>query len=418
MKNGIKTMLLAVCVALLLMGCGDQVPEETSLTTQPTTQEGNQAPETETTGREINQTTDAEADQPQEVSAAVLDEFLFNWAEQYWADEEQERSCRISVTELCTPVILELEELTVKNIQAYGRTLEVNAGPDEGDIAFSLEQWQDALVINGEDGCWLITQEQTYDFPVADGVETWMWVNENEELEYHKYASAAEWMEQTPGGPLDFATDRGNLYSEDGTVELQDGQLVLNMKDRTLVGHVFDLDALFTLNQIMEWNDYQGCESADDVLKQNKEEGGTWLTYPYESKEPAQRVEFEGLTLELPQRFAEEQREENLLVLRGEELGYEDLVINVTTGDAQEGYQGVDTPITAPEQMLDWDRETWGGESVASFTLHDALCLFAYGDQEEHIRGYYVKDNRWWVVEVENMPTESLLMYASCGITE
>jgi hypothetical protein len=224
-------------------------------------------------------------------------------------------------------------------------------------------------------------------------------------------------MEHWVTAPLDSATDRGNLYREEGIVTMQDGEPVLTVKERILMGDQYDFDALFALARIRGWNDYEGCENADDVLRKNKEENEPWLTYPYEPKEPAQRLEYKGLTLNLPVAVTQEEQEDGVLILRGE-FPNEEIVIRVTTGEAENGYQGLEEPITSPAQMLDWDWANRGDKSVANFTLRGVPCLYVYNDETENIRGYYLKGNRWWVIEVEDLFTELMPTYAACGTVE
>ena len=401
---------MALCIVLTFMGCGDDAQNVTALTTEPVAEEST--------------TTEAAAEGPGsafepyqefEVEKGELNDFLDHWVEQYGL-LDQAPSCRITVTGMCTPVTLELEGVIVKNMMAYGRTLVVDADTPEGLTEFSLSQWQDTLIVNKEEECWLMTREKDFYFPCEDGVITGLWTNEEGQLRYTKTAQAAYYMEQWVTAPLDSATDRGNLYSEWGFVQLRDGQPVLIMEERTLMGHKYDFDTLFIMARTLGWGDYEGCETADDVLRSNKEKGDTWLTYPYEPKEPVQRVEFKGLILQLHDPFEEELLEDGTMVLRKESM-VDSIVLKVTTGEAADGYQGLKDPITAPEQMVDWDSQNQDGENVFSFTVHDVPCLYVCNDEIENIRGYYFSGDRWWVIEVENTFTEWLPTYATCGVT-
>lgn len=412
--NHIIGVLLALCILLSVQGCGMETQEVTKLTTEQTVQDTTQ----ESTSGSTSDIPDTSfvPDEEHEVTKEELEDFLDHWVETYLS-EDNVPSCRITVTGLCTPVVLEMEGVTVHNLLAYGRILPVEAGALEGYSELILKDWQDVLIVNREDDCWLMTPEEEFYFPCADGVSTGIHVDDEGQLTYGKMAVAANYMDQYYTFPLDSATDRGNLYSEHGSVAFRDGEPVLTMEERTLMGHVYDFDALFTMARVMGWADYEGCETADDVLRRNKEEADDWLTYPYEPREPAQLVEFEGLTLRLPALFNEEVRGDGILILRGADYAHEDVILKVTTGKTADGYQGVDEPITSIQQMASWDWDQRGSLNVADFSIRDVHCLLTYGDGVQIIRGYYLEGDRWWVIEVQDLWMDWLPTYATCGMT-
>lgn len=395
--NHVIGILLALCVVLALNGCGSDPQEVTKLTTEP-----------------VSSTTEA-ATMPevdQEVAAEDLSDFLDQWLENY---ESREPNARIGITGLCTPVVLELEGDMVRQLSAWDRTLEVNAGVVEGYIEFSMTQWQDTLVVNGEDNSWLITEAETFAFPAAESVNTCLCVEDG--LRYCKSADALNYLDQWVTMPLNSTTDRGNLYSEEGTVTFENGQPVLTMTSRTLMGDVYDFDALFVTVKAMGWADYEDCETVDDLFRRNKETCDPWLTYPWEPKEPAQKAELAGLTLELPHVFTEEERSESLLVLRGTGYAYEDLVLRVTTGTVTEGYPGLEAPLTDPLQMLQQDRTSRDAVSSAEAqcVFKGVNCLIFEDGSDGLARGYYLEGDRWWVIEAANIYAEQILTYVACG---
>lgn len=397
--NHVIGILLALCVVLALNGCGSDPQEVTKLTTEP-----------------VSSTTEA-ATMPevdQEVAAEDLSDFLDQWLENY---ESREPNARIGVTGLCTPVVLELEGDSVKQLSAWDRTLDVNAGVFEGYIEFSITGTQEVLAINGEGESWLMTEAETFSFPCEDSVTTTMRVNEEGQLVYIRMAEATNWLDQWVTMPLNSTTDRGNLYSEVGTVTFENGQPVLTMTSRTLMGDVYDFDALFVTVKAMGWADYEDCETVDDLFRRNKETCDPWLTYPWEPKEPAQKAELAGLTLELPHVFTEEERSESLLVLRGTGYAYEDLVLRVTTGTVTEGYPGLEAPLTDPLQMLqqDWTSRDAVSSTEAQCVFKGVNCLIFEDGSDGLARGYYLEGDRWWVIEAANIYAEQILTYVSCG---
>jgi hypothetical protein len=266
--------LLVICILLPLLGCGGAPQKVTNLTTTPTTDQ-------ETTTA-VQEPEPSGADLEREVSVWELDEFLDAWGVLY-RSEETIPTCKVTVTNLCTPVVLELVEAEVTGVEVFGRTLEVDGKIDEGYIAFSIGDFTDeTLYINGLENSWLVTETETFYYPCEESVYTWFWVSDEGAAEYHKIAAAADYMEQWITAPLDSATDRGNLYEEMGTVEMVNGKPEFTMQERTLMGDVYDLDAIFEEAIAEGLEGYEGCETADDVLARNKEKGTQWLTYPWE----------------------------------------------------------------------------------------------------------------------------------------
>lgn len=417
-------VLLVLCVTLTLVGCAKNNQEVTKLTTMPVTEV---TVPTDTTA--ATKDNSFKPEQEFEVTKAQLSDFMDDWVEQCAVPEGPNRNplCRITVTGMCTPVELQLEGAIVRNLLAYGRTLKVDAYTPEGLTEFSLSEHEDMLIVSKESECWLMVPEENFYFPCTNEVSTYLYTNNDGQLAYGKYAVAINYMDQAVAIdymdqyftlPLDSATDRGNLYTERGIVEFQEGKPVLVMQERTLMGHVYDFDAIFAMARVLDWEDYPGCENADDVLRRNKAADDDWLTYPYEPLEPAQRVNFEGLTLALPAIFDEELQEDGSLILRGTDYVHADVVLKVTTGKTADGYQGVKGPITTPQQMSDWDAAHSDDLTAADFTLRGVQCLYVYGNGVSKIRGYYVKDNRWWVIEVADIWEDKLPTYAACGTFE
>ena len=284
-KKRIMSLLLAGCLTLTLAGCGAEPREEVTLTTDPASAEQSilktTASEDESTLPEADT---YQADEEHEVAAGDLRAFLDEWYQKHH-ELDPPPSCKVTVTGLCTPVVLEMDELMVNRVRFWGRTLTVDAGVDDGSINFSIGNTADNLLyINGHYESWLATEADTFHYPYEHETHTWFRLNENGTLEYRITAMASYYMDQWTTAPLDSATDRGNLYEETGIVQMWEGQPSLSVKKRTLMGDVYDFDALFQEARKQDPEYREDCANADEVLAQNKEAGGDWLTYPWEEK--------------------------------------------------------------------------------------------------------------------------------------
>lgn len=276
-------LLLAACMTLTLAGCGEEPGDPTVYTRDP---DENQQSILKTTAPDEDTTTEPAdvyaADEEHEVAIGELRAFLDTW---YLEHQELDPppSCEVTVTGLCTPVVLEMDELMVNRVRIWDRTVVVDAGVDEGSINFSIgDSGEELVYINGHYESWLVTEGETFHYPYEHEVHTWFRLNDAGALEYRITAMAFYYMEQWDTAPLDSATDRGNLYEERGTVTLTDGQPELTMTARSLMGDVYDFDALFKQARKQDPDYREDCANADEVLAQNKEAGGDWLTYPWE----------------------------------------------------------------------------------------------------------------------------------------
>lgn len=275
-------ILLVMGMMFALVGCGDQDGEKAGFDTMPPSEDQSilktTAPEEPSTEEVLMDSFDA--DEEYEVAVEDLRTFLNSWYQEH-AGLDPVPTCEVTVTGLCTSVVLEMDELMVNRVRLWNRTLVVDAGVDDGEINFSIGDGGEGLIyINGHYESWLATEAETYHYPYEHEVHTWFKPNDRGQLEYRITAMAVYYMEQWDNAPLDSATDRGNLYEETGIVNMVNGGPVLSVSQRRLMNDVYDFDALFKEARKQDPEYREDCANADEVLAQNKEAGGDWLTYP------------------------------------------------------------------------------------------------------------------------------------------
>ena len=276
-------LLLVMSMMLTLVGCGDQDGEKAGFDTMPPSEDQSILKTTAPEEPSVDETLDPyDADEEYEVAAEDLRAFLDSWYLKY-QELDPVPTCEVTVTGLCTPVVLEMDGLMVNRVRLWNRTLVVDAGVNEGAINFSIGDTEDDLIyINGHYESWLATEAETFFKPYEHEVHTWFELNEQGTLVYRITAMAVYYMEQWDNAPLDSATDRGNLYEETGIVHMVNGSPTLAMRERLLMNDVYDFDALFKEARKQDPDYREDCANADEVLAQNKEAGGDWLTYPLE----------------------------------------------------------------------------------------------------------------------------------------
>lgn len=309
-------------------------------------------------------------------------------------------SYTVTVTGLCTDVVLHMEYLNVVAAEAYGRTLEVNIGADEGLVDANVNQYEDMILLTSSYNSWIIGPDWEYTFPEDDSVCTYLYVDEAGQLVYWQHGGYTYYSEQWATGLLDSVSDRGALYSEEGTVTVEDRKPILHVTHRKTVSDVCDLDAIFAAAKALGWADYDAFDSADDVLADNKAGGIAHPIYPVTPEEPVQTEQFRGLTLNLTEEFEADTTSADIL-----KLSNETATVTVTTGLLAEGYGDLEGPVTAGQlSEYELQQQTEGG--IADYK--GLACVVGYGRAVV----FYTNDSQWWRVEATGYYEPDLITHA------
>lgn len=318
----------------------------------------------------------------------------------YLMDEWE--SYTVTVTGLCTDVVLHMEYLDVVAAEAYGRTLEVEIPSEEGLICAGVQYdpSNEVVILYGDDRSWLVGQDCEYAFLPENNVSTVVRLNAMGNLAYYREADYVNYHEQWATGLLDSVSHRGALYRESGVVSVGDEQPELTMRYRETVSDVCDLDAIFAAAKALGWADYDAFDSADDVLADNKAGGIAHPIYPVTPQEPVQTEQFRGLTLNLTEEFEADTTSADIL-----KLSNETATVTVTTGLLAEGYGDLEGPVTAGQlSEYELQQQTEGG--IADYK--GLACVVGYGRAVV----FYTNDSQWWRVEATGYYEPDLITHA------
>lgn len=178
---------------------------------------------------------------------------------------------------LFTPVLVEMEGLTVKTVSAYGKHLVLNQDAYQGTAGIEMEAAEGVLILyqNGdyENSCWLLTGEKSYHLPPEDGYSTTVRVGDDGALRYHRsWCQYDTTFHQDVYAPLYYCTSRDHMLYQDGAVAFQDGELVLTPEKTVTADEEYDLEAMFAEAKLCELAGeyFSRFETVDQVLAANK----------------------------------------------------------------------------------------------------------------------------------------------------
>ena len=177
---------------------------------------------------------------------------------------------------LFTPVILEMDGLTVKTVNAYGQSLKLDQDVYQGYVGIEIEAAEGILVIYQIDDyqrtCWLLTKEKCHVLFPEDGYSTTVHVRDGKTLEY--YRSWCEYetsFNQEVYAPLYYCTSRDHVLYQTGSVELADGKISLTPNKTVTASDEYDLDAMFTEAKTDEYaaEYFSQFDTVDEALSAN-----------------------------------------------------------------------------------------------------------------------------------------------------
>ncbi len=189
---------------------------------------------------------------------------------------EEKGSYTMLLNGLFTPVVLEMDGLTVKTVNAYGQSLELDQDTYQGYVGIEIEAAEGILVIyqidDYERTCWLLTEEKCYVLPPKDGYSTTVHIRDGGAPEY--YRSWCEYetsFNQEVYAPLYYCTSRDHVLYQSGSVEIADGEIRLTPAKTVTVSDEYDLDAMFAEAKADEYAGeyFSGFETVDQALAAN-----------------------------------------------------------------------------------------------------------------------------------------------------
>lgn len=177
---------------------------------------------------------------------------------------------------LLTPVVLKMDGMTVKTVNAYGQILQLDQETYQGYVGIEIEAAEGVLIIyqidDYERACWLLTEEKCYDLTPKDGYSTTVHVRDDGTLRY--YRSWCEYetsFNQEAYAPLYYCTSRDHVLYQSGTAEIADGQLRLMPEKTVTASDEYDLNAMFSEAKADEYAGeyFSRFETVDQALAAN-----------------------------------------------------------------------------------------------------------------------------------------------------
>lgn len=206
-----------------------------------------------------------------------MDEYAF-FSEVFGAGQwEDKGTYTVLLNGLPTPVLVEMDGLTVKAVNAYGKRLALEQDAYQGSVGIEIEAVEGVLVIyqnaDYEKNCWLLTQERSYHLPVQDGYSTTVHVRDDGTLRYRRsWCEYDTTFHQDVYAPLYCCTSREHMLYQEGSVAFVDSELVLTPEKTVTVGEEYDLEAMFTEAKMCEnvGEYFSRFETVDQVLAANE----------------------------------------------------------------------------------------------------------------------------------------------------
>ncbi|MBQ7345744.1 MAG: hypothetical protein IJW45_06755 [Oscillospiraceae bacterium] len=253
-----KRILCVMLTVLLLIGaagCGAG-QEQPTVATQETVRAPGTQPPTDPTVAPVTQPTQRETE-PEEDPHFLTVELTYRYTMASLAKELEGRSQELAAMDwytvrvdgLCTPVVLELEQLELISVSAYGSTVELHRTWDQWSEDLTLSDGSGAVVIDdsGEEtsSAWIITRQNVYAFSREDGIRTQL-RGEEDGIWYLRCIDAYQTTLQTdPLAPVTQFSSRTDFVYEEGRVALRDGEAVLEARDLYTLEDLYDLDQIF-----------------------------------------------------------------------------------------------------------------------------------------------------------------------------
>ncbi len=161
-----------------------------------------------------------------------------------------EGNYNITITGLGTPVIFSMDGMKILTVSAYDKTTEVNIDTYQEESPAKIEGVKDAVIISEdldyENRSWIITKDKVYTLLPEDAYSTRVFAKDDGSLGYRCYwGEYVTSFEQWDTAPLDLCSSRDHLLYEEGSVQILDGELMLNPEKTVKAYDLYDLDAMF-----------------------------------------------------------------------------------------------------------------------------------------------------------------------------
>ena len=263
-----KLVLVFLLVCLLaLSGCAPQVSRNTTASTPvPSTTQPAQSTTVTTTQPALRYDLSYDMNDYSRFSLIFAEK-----SPQWW---EEMGSYTLLLNGFKTPVIVEMDGMTVVSVSAYGQTKNVNLSPYRGDINAEIQESGQAILINDcEDysgNTWIITPDQCFEFHPQGDISTQVYISDDGRLRYRRYwgeydTSFAQW----DTAPLDLCTSRDQFLYEIGTARITQSEVALTADVTVTVSDLYDLDAMFAIAKAEGM--YPEYNFVDELLAANKQ---------------------------------------------------------------------------------------------------------------------------------------------------
>ncbi len=185
---------------------------------------------------------------------------------------EQMGQYTLLLTGMDTPVVVQMDGMTVLSVSAYGHTAQTDISPFQGDTPANIQSTRGAVVVNEsldyEGSTWLLTADGVHEFHPVGDISTQIFAEMDDTLCYRTYWGEYDTsFEQWDTAPLDLCTSRDHFLYEFGTATIVDGQVIFKAEETVTVSDVYDLDDMFAA--VKAEGMYEEFDSVDQLLAFN-----------------------------------------------------------------------------------------------------------------------------------------------------